>query len=268
MRLWIVLLIFMLMSYQRFAKTPVAKIILLKGQVSAYLSEEEKTYELTKSSLLFEGTTVLTEKSSLIKLKFIDGSRLVLGPSGKLLITKFNKKKAGVISLMRGQLRSIVTKDYMKFKDKNRSKLYITTKTSAMGVRGTDFQVSFDPDKDKTELFVKKGKVAMAQVDTEDMEFDDQMLEDYLNDPESVMVTKGQYSFIEGSEGPLVPRNIDKVKVKLVKVKKKQKRRVDDFEWEDPAMRAAMAAMKKGEDDVDKHLRRIKNFRRYFNQRK
>ena len=107
MRFWIVFLVFMLMSYQRFAKTPVAKIIMLKGQVTAYLPEEEKTFKLSKQSLLFEGTTVVTDKKSIIKLKFIDGSRLVLGPSGKILISKFNKEKAGVISLMRGQLRSI-----------------------------------------------------------------------------------------------------------------------------------------------------------------
>ncbi len=267
MRLWIVFLIFLLMSYQRFAKGPIAQIIMLKGQVNVLTSNDEILL-VNKKTKLFEGMHLITKKKSLVKLLFVNGSRLLFGPSGKILITRFSKKKAGVISLVKGQLRSIVTKNYMKLKQKKSSKLYITTKTSAMGVRGTDFQVNFNPKNDKTELFVKNGKVAMAQVDMDGLDFDDQMLEDYLNDPNAVMVTKGQYSFIEGSDGPLVPRDIDKVKVRVIKSKPYRYKKSVTFEWEDPAMRAAMIARQRGEDDTQKYLRRIKNFRRYFDQRR
>jgi hypothetical protein len=265
MRFYIVILICLLFSFQRFAKTPIAKILLIKGDVSAVFLNGDSNTKININTKLYEGMTLNTAKNSIIKLKFLDGSKLILGPLSKMKITRFKKNRAGVISLMKGQLRSMVTKDYMKLKEKKKSKLYITTKTSAMGIRGTDFQVKFNSKIKKTELFVKTGKVAMAQVDTEAFQFDDDLIEKYLADPGAVIVTKGKYSSIDGYNDPLVPRDIGKMKIRMLK-SKKIKRKQTPFEWEDPAMRTAMIAMQRGEDDVAKYMRRIKSFKRYFNK--
>ena len=58
-----------------------------------------------------------------------------------MVVASFTKKKAGILNLIKGKLRSKVTKDYMNMSDKEKSKLFIVTKTAAMGVRGTEFQV-------------------------------------------------------------------------------------------------------------------------------
>ena len=52
----------------------------------------------------------------------------------------------------------------MNQKDKNKSKLFIKTKSAAMGVRGTDFQVNYNPVNDNTILITFSGAVAMAQI--------------------------------------------------------------------------------------------------------
>lgn len=85
-----------------------------------------------------------------------------LGPNSQMVINAFPKKEAGIITLVKGQIRSQVTKDYMEMEDKSKSKLYIKTKTAAMGIRGTDFQVNFNPQNQNTSLITFEGKVAMA----------------------------------------------------------------------------------------------------------
>ena len=115
-----------------------------------------------------------------------------------MTITAFPKKEAGIITLVKGQIRSQVTKDYMEMDDKNKSKLYIKTKTAAMGIRGTDFQVNFNPDNQNTSLITFEGKVAMAHIDRAAREdnFDQINLESVVSSNKAVFVTKGQISAV------------------------------------------------------------------------
>ena len=173
----------------------VAKVIILRGKVQAKTTSND-IKQLKKGMWLAEGTTVKTSAKSFVKLLFIDKSQMNLGPKSEMKITTFPKKKAGIITLMQGQLRSKVTKDYMGIQNKNKSKLFIKTKTAAMGVRGTDFQVSFNRKNLRTALVTFEGAVAMAQIqDTmKNIRVNQRNLELIVSSDHSVIVRQGQYS--------------------------------------------------------------------------
>ncbi len=173
----------------------VAKIIILKGDIKASQPGEEPS-SLKKGDWLKEGVIITSAKRSFAKLLFIDKSQMTLGPTSEMLISKFPKKKAGIISLLKGQLRAKITKDYMQMKDKSKSKLFIKTKSAAMGIRGTDFQVVYTPETNATSLITFSGAVAMVNMDdSADFRNNNQRnLDKMLNTKDAVLVRKGEFS--------------------------------------------------------------------------
>lgn len=192
------------LSMGAFAATEgVAKIIILKGKAFAVGADNSKT-EVTKNTWLKEGTVLQTEAKSFAKLLFIDKSQMNLGPSSEMKISEFPENKAGIITLMKGELRSQVTKNYMDMDKGEKSKLYIKTKTAAMGVRGTEFHVSFNPENLKTALVTLSGEVSFVQVNSDALanSIDRSVLERAVSSSDAVTVTKGQFS----GSGPDLPR--------------------------------------------------------------
>ena len=181
----------------------VAKIIIIKGDVFAIGADKQKV-KLSKNSWLQEGAILQTQAKSFAKLLFIDKSQMNLGPSSEMTISEFPENKAGIITLMKGELRSQVTKNYMDMEKGEKSKLYIKTKTAAMGVRGTEFHVSYNPENLKTALITLSGEVSFVQVNTDAIAntIDRSVLERAVSSSESVLVTKGQFS----GSGPDLPR--------------------------------------------------------------
>ena len=82
-----------------------------------------------------------------------------------MVINKYPKDEPGLISLVNGKIRSQVSKDVLaRAKDGgDDTKLYIRTKSAAMGIRGTDLQVVFNPENNMTSLVTFEGEVVMAQ---------------------------------------------------------------------------------------------------------
>lgn len=189
----------------------VATVLKLKGKVLA-------KYPGGQSSLLKveqnvpEGTELFTSDKSFVKLIFSDKSILNLGPSSSMLIQAFSKKDSGIIRLIKGQIRAQVTKDYMDMSDKNASKLYIRTKTAAMGIRGTDFQVNFNPINNNSSLIVFEGKVSMGHIDRayQDQSFVQKRLEEIVSNNTAVIVKQGEISAVNFniSERPLIPTKL------------------------------------------------------------
>lgn len=175
----------------------VAKVVILKGQVKAKLADGS-IIDVKADQSLPEGAVLQTAEKSFVKLIFIDKSQMNLGPNSQMVINAFPKKEAGIITLVKGQIRSQVTKDYMEMDDKSKSKLYIKTKTAAMGIRGTDFQVNFNPENQNTSLITFEGKVAMAHIDraAREEKFDQSRLEKVVSSDKAVMVAHGQISAV------------------------------------------------------------------------
>lgn len=180
----------------------VAKVVILRGQVKAKLSNGS-IVDVKADQSIPEGALLQTADKSFVKLIFIDKSQMNLGPNSQMIINSFPKKEAGIITLVKGQIRSQVTKDYMEMDDKSKSKLYIKTKTAAMGIRGTDFQVNFNPENQNTALITFEGKVAMAHIDKDAREdkFDQGKLERVVSSDKAVMVAHGQISAVNLNVG-------------------------------------------------------------------
>ncbi len=178
------------------ANNGVAKAIILKGSVVAENPTTKEQISLKKGSWVNEGFIVKTESKSFVKFLFIDKSQMNLGPKSEMAISKFPKKEAGIITLMKGSLRSKVTKNYLDNKDKDKSKLFIKTKTAAMGVRGTDFMVTYNPVNENTALVTFSGAVAMAQLSDaiRNVQVSQSALEKVVSSDKAVIVTKGQFS--------------------------------------------------------------------------
>jgi hypothetical protein len=175
----------------------VAKVIIMKGLVKAKLLNGQ-IIDVKVDQSIPEGATLQTADKSFVKLIFIDKSQMNLGPNSQMIINAFPKKEAGIITLVKGEIRSHVTKDYMEMDDKSKSKLYIKTKTAAMGIRGTYFHVMYNPENQNTALVTYEGKVALSSIEktlTKE-NFDQRKLESIVSNETSVMVEKGQISAV------------------------------------------------------------------------
>lgn len=190
--LWILLGLLCVGQASADESNKVAKVIILKGKVFEIRSGQ-KPIPLKRGMWVREGSQLQSQKSSFAKLLFIDKSQMNLGPESAMKIQAFPKNKAGIIDLLKGKVRSKVTKNYMDI-DKNGSKLFIKTKTAAMGVRGTDFQVIFNPRNSVTSLVTFEGAVAMAKLEAASQRIDQRALDNRLNRREAVIVRQGQYS--------------------------------------------------------------------------
>ena len=184
-------------AFNSFAADNVAKVVIMRGMVKAKLIDGT-VIDVKADQSIPEGAVVQTAEKSFVKLLFIDKSQMNLGPNSQMIINSFPKKEAGIITLVKGQIRSQVTKDYMEMDDKSKSKLYIKTKTAAMGIRGTDFQVNYNPQNQNTALITFEGKVAMAHIgkDFRENKFDQQKLESVVSSDKAVFVTRGQISAV------------------------------------------------------------------------
>lgn len=194
----------------------VAKAIITRGNVKAHLPDGS-TIKVKKGTWLDEGTKVVTAPKSFVKFLFTDKSQMNLGPNSELEIAKFDGKKAGIINLMKGSLRSKVTKNYLEKEKQAKSKLFIKTKSAAMGVRGTDFMVHFDPRNQFTNLDVISGAVAMAPIIDDGMakSLDRSALEGLVSSKSAVLVKKGQFTnAFKGQKKAAKPRPIPKEKLK------------------------------------------------------
>ncbi len=160
----------------------------MRGDVQVK-SKDGTPAKATKGMWLNEGQTVVTGKKSFARLVFKDKTSSNVGANSELEIKAFKKGKAGILNLIKGQIRTKVVKDTL---NQDKSKLFIKTKTAAMGVRGTDFHVSVG-ENFKTTVLTYEGAVSMVQLDEKMQRFAGN-LDRILSRNESVIVTQGRFS--------------------------------------------------------------------------
>ncbi len=205
-----IILPFLLLSLSLFSVAAkrtriIAEAILVRGKVTALEVGEHKAFIVKKGRKLRQDASILTGKKSFIRIKFLDGSIASLGPESKMIVNKIGKSKVGIISLLKGKLRT-------KIKNKKNEKekgFFIKTRTAALGVRGTEFQTLYNPLNKVTSLLTYEGKVQMVKIEKKkrgvtikvrpktDREFLEQQqkeMDDLLQSKKSVGVEKGQYS--------------------------------------------------------------------------
>lgn len=171
----------------------IAKVTMVRGSAMMKAAGKSET-ALKLDDWVPEGATIVTKEKSVVKLTFTDKSQMNIGPNSEMAINKFGGGDAGLISVIKGQIRSQVTKDVLKHDDK--SKLLIKTKSAAMGIRGTSFSVGFTPENGNTSLITYEGNVALAQInEAEAANSSPAQFEQIVSDPgRTVAVTEGLYA--------------------------------------------------------------------------
>jgi hypothetical protein len=193
------LLAVMFFSLSALAQTKVAVVKVLRGEVDVLTIG--KTTRLKVNEWVEQGSVIKTAERSFVKLVFTDKSQMNLGPNSEMKIESFSGKDSGVIDLVKGKIRSQVTKDYLQMQDRDKSKLFIKTKTAVLGVRGTDFMVSTNENTTSTILF--EGEIVFNKLSERDQS-SPSSLEDTVN--RGVRMFPGEFSVQEAARPmPTVP---------------------------------------------------------------
>lgn len=175
-----------------------AMVKVVKGE--AYNLSGDKKIKLKINDWVEEGSLIKTEPRSFVRLVFLDKSQMNISASSELKIERFHKKDAGVIGLIKGQIRSQVSKDYLQINGKDRSKLFIKTKNAVMGIRGTDFMISTNGRNTAAILF--EGEVVFNRLD--DVKLIDSSKLDALVD-RGVRLYPGEFSAVSENNLPTIP---------------------------------------------------------------
>ncbi len=190
----------------------VGVVLLIKGEVIITRANGYESY-LKRGDPIFEKSSLRTGPKSFVRIVFDDRSSLNLASNSHLQINHYPKNNPGVLSLIKGKVRTLVKKDYLKWRrEKNKSKLFIKTENAAMGVRGTDFIVEFDPPSKETNLDVITGQVAMANLGSQKpKDINTSKLDQLLYSQAAVMVNPGmRSSVINRRIPPAKPQRIPK----------------------------------------------------------
>jgi hypothetical protein len=159
------LFLVLLLSLPAHAAKMVATVKMFRGKVSKVLPNGVKEAIKAKGEKITEGTIISTKPGSFVQLRFIDNSVVNVGPKSEMKIEKFSRNKPGLLSVVKGEIRSQVTKDFLEISKDERDKLYVKSKTAAMGIRGTDFIFSYNQGNSATTAVLLEGEVAFAKVD-------------------------------------------------------------------------------------------------------
>jgi hypothetical protein len=145
------------------------KVIKLRGKVvAAFTQKNIKKKTLAKGSILNGNVLLTSADKSFAKVKLDDGSIIFIGPNSKLAISQTNSKKPTFIELLRGKMRAVVNKN-ASLKKGYDHKLYIQTRSASIGVRGTDFYLSYNDNNHITSNITLKGDVSMYKKTDEEI---------------------------------------------------------------------------------------------------
>lgn len=193
-----ILITLSLLCVSAFAGSKVAVVKLVRGEADVLTLG--KTTRLKVDDWVENGAVVKTAEKSFVKLIFVDKSSMNVGPNSEMKIESFSGKDSGVIDLVKGKIRSQVTKDYLQI-NKDKSKLFIKTQNAVMGVRGTDFMISTNGVNTSTVLF--EGEIVFNKLDNRS-ETSSSRLEEIVD--RGVRMHPGEFSVMEASRPqPTVP---------------------------------------------------------------
>ncbi|MBT7609016.1 MAG: FecR domain-containing protein [Bacteriovoracaceae bacterium] len=125
-----------------------------------YPSIKGKKQILRKGTIIKGNVLLKSGKKSFAKVKFKDGSIVFIGPKSKLAISQINVRKPTFIELLRGKMRAIVNKNSPLKKGYNH-KMYVQTRSASIGVRGTDFYLTYNDKNHITSNITLSGDVSM-----------------------------------------------------------------------------------------------------------
>jgi len=134
-----------------------ARVLALRG--AAYLDTGSAQIELFRGMAVDPPVTIVTEADSAIRLRLEDGSIVKLGASTRMTLDRFDldqkRKRRASFKLSVGRLWAKVT-DWVGGK----TNYEVETTNAVVGIRGTEFVLSFD-DSGVSKVLVVDGTVEM-----------------------------------------------------------------------------------------------------------
>lgn len=149
------LILLLLLSIE--TNADMVSITFLKGK-AIYVSPSGKRFDLKKNQKIKRDGLVKTGKSSLLRLKFSNGTLLNIGPESSMVISHEEKEKPHLVELIRGKLRGVVDPKQKPSAGYDH-KMIIKTRSASIGVRGTDFVVVHNDKNHITSNITLKGEV-------------------------------------------------------------------------------------------------------------
>jgi len=140
------------------AKTTQGLFTSVNGKVQVTSASGKKTRAAQKDSTVVEGERIVTDKNSQATLQLFDGSQLEIKPGTDLALTKMQKPssrdKIFQFKLFVGNLLSKVKK-----LASSKSSFEIEAGGVVCGVRGTQYDYSYDPKTHQVSVHVDEGTV-------------------------------------------------------------------------------------------------------------
>lgn len=129
----------MLVSTAVYSADPAGKVIAVKGEVTAQMSDGTSR-NLMKSDQVFVGENILTGSGAYAVIEFIDGAKATMRPDSSLSVNKYafgTDDDGAVLELVKGGFRAITGEIAH-----NRPESYkVQTNVATLGVRGTEFAI-------------------------------------------------------------------------------------------------------------------------------
>jgi hypothetical protein len=162
--------LFSLMTFTPFVfsndeNTTIATALTFRGEVSVLPPHSLKAHQLKKGEALKKDSSIYVKGKGFAVIKFINNSKMTLGPNSKTVVEMDLKDKTSLVGLVVGKIRAKVKSD-----KKGNTRFLIKTRSATMGVRGTDFQVAFEPQSKRTSLLTYEGRVDIAKPKPQDMQ--------------------------------------------------------------------------------------------------
>jgi hypothetical protein len=141
---------------------PDAVVVDTRGFPEVKFGTETSFVRLVKGTRLGVGDMIETGDKGKVEFMLSDGSMIVIGANSRVVIKELNMLEVTKIStstfeLLIGKIRAIVVPFVS-----NDSRFTIETGNATVGVRGTDFGVTRDPDAGTTHLLTVKGAVYLT----------------------------------------------------------------------------------------------------------
>ncbi|MCI0482335.1 MAG: FecR domain-containing protein, partial [Candidatus Dadabacteria bacterium] len=139
-----------------------ALVIFSKGFSDVRFSGKQQFTPLETGMRLSVGDMIQTDTESEVEIRLADKSVLKIGPSSRVLIKELGTVEVTKVStttfeLIKGKIRAVVSPLI-----KSQSRFIIETTNATVGVRGTDFVESFDPDTESTYVIGLNDCVSLA----------------------------------------------------------------------------------------------------------
>lgn len=174
-----------------------ASVTAIRGTVKLVLPSGETA--LQQGQKVPVGATLVSGNQSFARLELADHSAVTVAPNTRMKIEITEANSPQLWQLVKGKIRSQIVHD----PDQSGEKLIIRAGNAAMGVRGTDFVVSFEPGNQRVSLVTVSGNVAMAFVPPGGS------AQQALSGGRVVEVKSGSFSNLSaGSQAPSAPKSL------------------------------------------------------------